>query len=93
MIAKFSDVETQNTEEIIYLPISEYQIDIREFIYEFIQLSVPIRKVHKEGECDEEMIESLEEYLISENSIEQDSCNFTEGDPRWGALNKLTKEK
>jgi uncharacterized metal-binding protein YceD (DUF177 family) len=93
MIAKFSDVETQNTEEIIYLPISEYQIDVREFIYEFIQLSVPIRKVHKEGECDEEMIESLEEYLISENSNEQDSSNITEGDPRWEALKKLTKEK
>jgi len=93
LIAKFSDVKTQNTEEIIYLSSSEYQIDVREFIYEFIQLAVPIRKVHKEGECDEEMTKSLEEYLISENSIEQDSSYIAENDPRWSALKKLTKEK
>ena len=30
LIAKFSEVELQNTEEIIYLPPSEYEIDIRE---------------------------------------------------------------
>lgn len=92
LIAKFSEVELQNTEEIIYLPPSEYEIDIREFVYEFIQLSLPVKKMHPEGACNQDVIKNLDNYLITENQSEKDSEDNSSVDPRWAALNKLKKK-
>lgn len=92
LIAKFSEMEIQNTEEIIYLPPSEYQIDIREFLYEFIQLSLPIKKVHSESACNQGVINNLDKYLITENQEDKDLENNSGVDPRWAALVKLKKK-
>ena len=93
LIAEFSDVEVQNTEEIVYLSSSEHQLDVENFIYEFVQLSFPVRKLHGDGECDEEMINSLNKYLVTEEPVEQDSEEIEKEDPRWSALKSLLKEK
>ena len=92
LIAKFSEMELQNTEEIIYLPPSEYQIDIQKFIFEFIQLSLPVKKTHLEGSCNQDVMKTLDNYLITENQSEKDSEDNSGVDPRWAALNKLKKK-
>jgi len=109
VIAKYSDDGLPDTDEIVYLPSSEYQVDVEEFIYEFIQLSLPSKHVHEDGGCNEEMMQALDEYLVtelSESSEEEDSeagpdsdqseeedSNEIDVDPRWEALNKLKKGK
>lgn len=96
VIARFTEEDYEETEEIINLPASEHEIDVTNFIYEFIRLSIPSKIVHEEGQCNEEMLEQLSKYLVSEEPKDpSEGANANEDeeiDPRWAALNKL-KEK
>jgi uncharacterized protein len=62
--SNYSEVD----ENIIIIPYSESQIDISQYIYEFINLSLPIRRIHPEDSegkslCNKVMLEKLNQYL------------------------------
>lgn len=40
------------------------ELDLSSFIYEFITLSLPVKRVHKDNECNLEMISVLKKYQI-----------------------------
>ena len=90
-IVKFSGDENleDNTDEIIVLTKNDFEIDVSELIYEYINLSVPyISRCDDEGNtqwCDKEMIGKLNE-LSAENKEE-----YENDDPRWEALKKIKK--
>ena len=44
---------------------SEGQLDAAPIIYDFIVLSIPIRRVHADGECNTMMSEQLKNYLVN----------------------------
>ena len=71
--------------------MEEFEIDIRENILELITVSLPNRVVHDEGDCNQEMISILEEYiLVSENESEKkEQLDDDEIDPRWSVLNRF----
>lgn len=79
LIVKFGNEESDN-EEILVLPEQEYQINVAQYIYEFIEIHIPQKRVHPEGECNIEVVNKLEE--LSKN-------NTNNIDPRWGKLNEL----
>jgi uncharacterized metal-binding protein YceD (DUF177 family) len=84
---KFGHESYENTDEVIVLHDGDHEMDITSYIYEFIQLAIPMKKVHQEGDCDEEVINKLKEFQLNkEKENKQDSTNI---DPRWEALNKL----
>jgi uncharacterized metal-binding protein YceD (DUF177 family) len=89
MLVNFSDTETEDTDEVIYLHHGDHQISIEKLIYEFIVLSIPIRHVHPEDKtgnsmCDPEMLRKIDEYRI--HGVE----NYTNTlDPRWDDLRKI----
>ena len=71
LMVRFSESEKDPDEEVIWLKPEEYKLDLSHYFYEFLSLSLPIRKVHPDlpnGEpgCDPEMLKKLNEYLISE---------------------------
>ncbi|MEI6764317.1 MAG: DUF177 domain-containing protein [Bacteroidota bacterium] len=83
LYVKFSDNNEEETDEVVILPPSSYQLDVSQYIYEFTHLMLPIRRVHPEDEhgkssCNEEVIRKLEQYLKKEES-----------DSRWDDLQKL----
>ena len=60
----------------------------KQHIYEYIQLALPIKRVHtddSEGNstCDPEMLKKLNEFIVEEE-------NNT--DPRWDELRKLIND-
>ncbi|HSG67804.1 MAG TPA: DUF177 domain-containing protein, partial [Bacteroidales bacterium] len=61
LIVKFGHEFNEESEEIFVIPDTESHIDISTFIYEYIMLSLPIKRVHPEGEeaCNPEVIEKL----------------------------------
>lgn len=74
--------EAGDGEEELILP-DQQEIDIRQYIYDFISLQVPYRKVHPEDEngksmCDEEVLKKIKELSIKKNT-----------DPRWDQLKEL----
>jgi uncharacterized protein len=83
LIVKFGNSFHEENEEVLIIPTGETQIDVSSFIYEFVHLLIPFRRVHPEDEngnslCDPEIIKRIDE-------IEESS----EPDPRWEVLKKL----
>ena len=84
LIVKFSDEEQEDGAEVIFLPNTAYEINLVQFIYEYVNLALPMRITHpedKEGNpsCQVDVLEEFEDLQ------EQDE----EMDPRWDALKKL----
>ena len=82
LYVKFGEETFHETDDIIVIPESEYEINISPYIFEFINLSLPMKKVHKDGNCNEEMVNTIEKYTRQEE-------NNKEIDPRWAALKNI----
>ena len=85
-IAKFSDEEITEDDEIITLGKSEHEIMLAGLIYEYINVAVPFISVcDDEGNtpyCDKDMLADLSK--LKENNEQNEST-----DPRWDALKKF----
>jgi uncharacterized metal-binding protein YceD (DUF177 family) len=84
IILKFSEDKSEESDEIKVLSPSENEIDISQDIYEFINLLLPIKRVHpddKKGKstCNPEIIKILEKLNVQKNI-----------DPRWDELKKIS---
>lgn len=79
------DGSESDDEDLILLPQSETGVDLEWSIFEMALLSLPLKKVHAEGECDEKMMNLLNGYQTAESTEEQTT------DPRWDALKALKK--
>ncbi|MGB0838633.1 MAG: YceD family protein [Chitinophagales bacterium] len=96
MIIKFvgsEDGELDEEEDIVYINREADFINIGQFLYENVVLSLPIVKTCEKAEgdqtCDPKMLQILEEgtsVLNSEKQTQKDNDNI---DPRWAALAKL----
>jgi uncharacterized metal-binding protein YceD (DUF177 family) len=68
--------------EIIYIAKDDQDIDITQFLYDYVHLSIPIHRIcDKPGKteyCDQEIVR-----LLNERQPE------TKTDPRWSGLDKL----
>jgi uncharacterized metal-binding protein YceD (DUF177 family) len=63
LVFKFGNEESDN-EELIVLPHEAYQLTLADYFYEFVHVLLPNRIVHEEGDCNEEMVEIMKQYLI-----------------------------
>lgn len=86
LIVKLGDHYHEESEDVQVIPDTAHQFDLGPFIYEYIHLLLPVRKVHPDDEkgnsqCDADTLRKLRE--LSERHVQ---------DPRWDALNKLKKK-
>lgn len=81
IIYKFGH-EASEDENLIVLPPEAYKINVKDPIYQMIVLALPIRRVHPEGKCDEEMKKLLQKYTV--NSDEKEDDGDDEG--KWTIL-------
>ncbi len=56
LLVKFSDEVHEYDGEVLWLLPGEDELDLAQYIYESIVLSLPYQRVHPEGECDPEML-------------------------------------
>jgi len=94
LLFKFTEEEEgEITEEIIGIKRETIKINIAQYIYEFINLEIPIKKLHPRFQEDEENDNDAESLLIysTEDENEEKSDSPTEDliDPRWLALKSL----
>lgn len=88
LLVKFGRETFEESESILVLDEKEHEVDLSQYIYEFISLSLPMQLVHPDGEngestCNPEFLESFNDnHPVDEPDI----------DPRWEALNKLIKK-
>ena len=91
LIVKFGESISNDDADAIFLSTDEYELELRQHLYEFIHLALPIRRVHPADEngkigCNPEMIKKLNELLIDEEKQNN-------RDPRWDELKKLMNNK
>lgn len=108
IIIKFGEEYNDDNEELLIIPYSEYQVNIAQYIYEMIALSVPVKRVHPSiaadyevDDFDEDDFDFLQEYneddFADENEDDPtDDSNQNKNkeiDPRWDELKKLLTDK
>jgi uncharacterized metal-binding protein YceD (DUF177 family) len=97
LIVRFGDAFNNDNEELLILPHGEFQIDISQYIYEMIVLSVPLKRIHpgiKDGSLKTEALTKLKELTIKELKKEHTKEQKEENtDPRWDKLKQLLTDK
>ncbi len=73
----------EDSDEVVVADEKERYFDLSRLIYDTIELSIPMKHVHAEGECNMAMAEKLREL----------SAERQDSDPRWGALKELLDNK
>ena len=98
LIVQFGEAFNDDNEELLILPFGEHQVDVKQYIYEMIALSIPLKKIHpgiKDGTLKSEALDKLNELKV--NSKEQKKRDSKEEeektDPRWDQLKKLLTDK
>lgn len=92
LVVQFGDEFNNDNEELLILPHGEHQIDISQYVYEMIVLSVPLKRVHpgvKDGTLQSPVLDRLDELRVREADKKEEE----ETDPRWDSLKKLLKDK
>ncbi|UYW01190.1 DUF177 domain-containing protein [Flavobacterium agricola] len=54
LIVKFGEEFNDDNEELLILPFAEFQVDIKQYVYEMIVLSIPVKRIHPDVVVDEE---------------------------------------
>lgn len=94
--------------ECVIVPETEGYLDLAQFIYEFIVLSMPLTCSHEPGKCDETMMHELSRHQATrsgEEDAEQDDSTDSEAldaamgedsdepvDSRWAALKQFKEQ-
>ena len=78
LLVKFSDETDYYDVEVMWISPAEDMVDLTQYIYESIVLSLPNSRVHQEGECNPEMLASFSE--ITEEELEELEAKAQEAD-------------
>ncbi|AWH86909.1 hypothetical protein HYN59_03405 [Flavobacterium album] len=92
LIVKFGDEYNDDNDEMLILPHGEYQVNVAQYIYEMIVLSVPSKRVHpgiKDGTIDAAILDKLNELAPKEKKSKKEEEQKENTDPRWDELKKL----
>lgn len=92
LIVKFGDETDVQDDRIVFVPWNTQTIQLGQFIYEFLSLEIPMKKLHPRygddfGDVEEKLIYSSDDESDSEN-VKNDSI-----DPRWLKLKELKNIK
>jgi uncharacterized protein len=85
LLVKFGKKWDDTDPDIITIPADEHELDIKQYLYEFIHLALPIQKIHPGEEtgtngCNPDMLKKLNQHIVNE---------VKDNDPRWDELKKL----
>ena len=94
LVVQFGDEFNNDNEELLILPHGEHQIDLSQYIYEMIALSIPHKRIHpgvKDGTLKSDALEKLNAIQVKDNKkVENKEENI---DPRWDKLKNLLTDK
>jgi uncharacterized metal-binding protein YceD (DUF177 family) len=71
LYGKFGHGTDQEDLDVIWIPDDKHYIDMVPVLYEYINLSLPLKKIHPDNEdgislCNEEMISRLDEFNVNQ---------------------------
>ena len=87
MIFKYGDREEELSDEMVMITSNTQHINIGQLLFEFIAVSIPMKKLHPRFD---DQGDDHEEQLVYRSDSDQ-SVDDNATDPRWGALKGLKK--
>jgi len=91
LIFKYGEMDEELSDELYTINRNTQVLNVAQYIYEFIGLEVPIRKIHPKF-ASEHDDESSFFYSTTEDQENNNEENNEEIDPRWSKLKNLKKE-
>ena len=94
LIVRLSEQEGEYDGDVMWLNPAENEVDLTQYIYESIVLSLPYQRVHPEGECNPDMLARF--TVAGEAEIEAIESRAAASDPHSideGDFNKLAALK
>ncbi|MFN6944911.1 MAG: YceD family protein, partial [Cytophagaceae bacterium] len=93
LIFKFGEEFAELTEEIITIPRDYPTLNMAQYIYEFIGLAIPMKKLHPKF-VNEDELQDADTVLIYSSGEPEEAEDETTGeedndDPRWNILKNL----
>jgi uncharacterized metal-binding protein YceD (DUF177 family) len=93
LVVNFGDEFNDEDDALLIVPHGTYEVNIQQYLYELVVLSLPAKRIHpgvEDGTLDSEILEKLKE--LTPKDIEEISSE-NETDPRWDELKKLLTDK
>lgn len=87
LIVRFGEEYNDDNPEILIIPHGSYQIEVAQYIYEMIILSLPSKKIHpgiEDGTLDSETYNKLKDFHPTVDFEGKEDI-----DPRWDKLKKI----
>jgi len=81
LIASLTNDRFENENDIVSIPIDSSEIDIAQFLYEYIAVLLPQRRIHPDNGCNAESLKILGNLSKKEKE--------NHADPRWEQLRKI----
>jgi len=83
---KYGQETKELDDNVVVISREENQVDLGKYMYEYLVLALPVRRVHPDQEngqpgCNSKMLEKLEKHIVSDETERTD--------PRWDELKKL----
>ena len=94
LIVQFGEEFNNDNEELLILPNGDSQVDLSQYIYEMIALSIPLKRIHpgvEDGTLQSEALDKLNELQV--NEVVEKEIKEEDIDPRWDKLKKLLTDK
>ncbi len=87
VIFKYGDSEQELSDDMVMITPQTQQINVGQFLFEFIGLALPMKKLHPRFQTKDQEDDPLV-YMTGEDVEESQD---TETDPRWNELKRLKK--
>lgn len=88
---KFGETHKEESENVLVIPYDDSHFDVSQFIYEFLHLGLPIRRVHPDDEhgasaCNLDMIDKMKKYAPGGK---EDHTGEAKTSSTWDALKSI----
>ncbi len=94
-VVRYGDEYNDEQENILIIPHGSIEVDIKQYVYETILLSVPARLVHpglEDGSLQSDIKDILDDLRVDAPSEDEEDSD-DDIDPRWDELKKLLTDK
>lgn len=93
LVVNFGEEYNDENIDILIVPHGTYEINIQQYIYELVVLSIPIKRVHpgvEDGTLNSDILDKLQDLSPKIKEIKEKEEDI---DPRWNTLKKLLTDK
>ena len=102
LYVKFGSEYSEESDNVVIIPENDGELNVAWFLYEFVALTIPLKRVHPAGKCNKSMSAKLRKHAarsLDDEGEEGDETVYDdedevpgeggETDPRWDELKKI----